>query len=144
MSGIPGDESLNMEEVVFDPDFYHDKYPDLQNAFHHDNEKLRQHWHDNGIKEGRACSAVLDLKFYLEKYPDLQKEFGQDYTKVYNHYFQYGINENRRASVLFDPNYYRKANPSLSSLSTKQLIWHFINQGYRNGMKGSDGSCVLL
>jgi len=144
MSGVPADSSMNMEDVVFDADFYHEKYPDLQNAFHHDNEKLRKHWHEYGIKEGRACSPVLDLKFYLEKYPDLQSAFGQDYARVYHHFFEYGINENRQASALYDPNYYRKANPALSSLSNRQLIWHFINQGYRSGLKGSNADCVLL
>jgi len=140
LTGVPPDSAMNMEEVVFDADFYHNKYPDLQNAFHHDNAKLHKHWHQYGIKEGRACSAVLDLQFYLGKYPDLQAAFGaNNYERAYKHFFEYGINELRESSPLYDPKVYKAVYPWLNSLSPRQMLWHFVNQGYRNGLMATMG-----
>jgi len=137
---VPPDSALaNMEEVVFDADFYHNKYPDLQNAFHHDNGKLHHHWHEYGIKEGRACSSVLDLQYYLQKNPDLQKAFGQDYARVYHHFFEYGINELRESSPMYNPKMYKAFYPWLANLSARQLLWHFKNQGYPQGLMAGMG-----
>jgi len=133
----------NMEDVVFDAAFYNAKYPDLQNAFHGDAGKLHHHWHEYGIKEGRACSCVLDLKHYLASYPDLQKAFGNNYEKAYKHFFEYGINELRTSSPLYDPKVYKACYPWLASLSPKQLLWHFKNQGYPQGLIATMGFAAI-
>jgi len=134
---------MDMKEVVFDPDFYHNKYPDLQNAFHHDNAKLRTHWQNHGIKEGRACSDVLDLKFYVENHPDLVKAFGTDYTKAYEHYFRHGIKEMRQSSPTYNPKVYQAVYPFLANLTPCQLIWHFRNMGRPQGMIATMGFAAM-
>jgi len=139
LTGVPPDGAMNMEEVVFDADFYHNKYPDLQNAFHHDNNKLHHHWHEYGISEGRACSAVLDLTFYLDRNPDLQKAFGRDFKKVYHHFFEYGINEMRESSPVYNPKVYKAVYPWLANLTPRQLLWHFKNMGQRQGLMATMG-----
>jgi hypothetical protein len=136
-TGVPPDGALNMEDVVFDADFYHNTYPDLQNAFHHDNARLKRHWHEYGISEGRTCSVVLDLTFYLQKHPDLQRAFGTDYKRVYKHFFEYGIQEMRRSSPYYDPDAYKANNPWLASLTPKQMLWHFKNQGFAQGLSAA-------
>jgi len=134
LGAVPAPHTLRMEELVFDPDFYHNKYPDLQNAFHHDNARLRQHWHEYGIKEGRACSDVLDLTFYLNNHPDLQRAFGRDFSKVYHHFFEYGIKERRQSSPTYNPQVYQSCYPWLRKLTPSQLIWHYLNQGRPYGL----------
>jgi len=143
LSSVPADSAMNMEDVVFDVDFYHNKYPDLQNAFHHDNAKLLNHWKTFGIKEGRACSDMLDLTFYLANYPDLQKAFGNDYTKVYNHFFQFGINELRQSSPTYNPKVYQAVYPFLAPLTPRQLLWHFRYLGRPQGMIATMGFSAL-
>jgi len=143
LTGVPPDSAMNMEEVVFDPDFYHNRYPDLQKAFNHDNARLHKHWHEYGIGEGRTCSAVLDLKFYLNRYPDLQKAFGTDYKKVYKHFFEYGIKELRQSSALYDPKAYKSFYPWLANLTPNQLLWHFKNQGYPQGLMATMGFATV-
>jgi len=145
LTGVPPEGALgNMEEVIFDAKFYNDKYPDLQNAFHGDAGKLHKHWHEFGIKEGRACSAVYDGKFYLDHHPDLQNAFGAtNYERVYKHYFEFGINEQRQSSPLFDPKVYKACYPWLSNLTPRQLIWHFKNQGYPQGLIATMGFAAI-
>jgi len=129
MQAAPPDSSIDIKEVIFDPDFYHNKYPDLQNAFHHDSARLRQHWYEFGIKEGRACSEVLDLTFYLNNNPDLKRTFGTDYTRAYEHFLRHGINEMRQSSPTFNPKYYRANYSFLANLTPSQLIWQVRNMG---------------
>jgi len=134
LSKVPAASDIKLEELFFDPDFYHDKYGDLRKAFNHDNAKLLKHWKDHGIKEGRAGSILLDIKFYLNKYADLQKTFGSDYTKAYKHFFDFGLKEMRQSSPAFDPKVYKSAYPWLGDLQPQQLAWHFRHEGHPNGL----------
>jgi len=144
LAGVPADGAIDMKDVVFDVDFYHNKYPDLQKAFNHDNGKLKAHWEKYGIKEGRACSDILDLTFYLTSHPDLVKAFGNDYTKAYDHYFKYGVKEMRQSSPTFNPKVYQAVYPFLANLTPAQLIWHYRNMGRPQGMIATMGFATLV
>jgi len=134
IGSVPPESAINAQDLLFDADFYFNKYPDLQAAFGHDNAKLLNHWKTYGIKEGRAGSEALDLTYYRGKYPDLQAAFGDDFTRYYNHVFEYGIKEWRSTSATYDPAVYRSAYPYLTSLSPLQLVWHYLNVGRKQGM----------
>jgi len=134
LSKVPSSGAINVEDLVFDVEWYHNRYPDLQKAFNHDKGKLLNHWKTFGIKEGRAGSAIFDIKFYLNKYPDLQQAFGTDCTKAYNHFLKNGVNEFRQSSPTFDPKVYKAAYPWLAHLDSKQMAWHFRFEGERKGL----------
>jgi len=130
---MPSVSTASPQDLVFDPDFYHNKYPDLQAAFNHDNARLKKHWHEFGIKEGRACSDVLDLQYYLQRYPDLQGAFGTDYRKVYDHFFKHGINELRESSPNYHPKVYMDRY-NLQTMTPIQLLEHYVTFGRFHGM----------
>eukprot|EP00386_Alphamonas_edax_P015396 GDKI01047048.1.p1 GENE.GDKI01047048.1~~GDKI01047048.1.p1 ORF type:complete len:161 (-),score=29.51 GDKI01047048.1:187-669(-) len=87
---------------VFDPDFYSNKYPDLQNAFHGDAGALLQHVKEYGLNEGRALcknddgtECVWNATAYANSYADLKNAFGYDADALKQHYITYGLTEGR-------------------------------------------------
>ncbi len=80
----------------FDPVFYADKYSDLKTAFGYDCAKLKSHWDEFGLNEGRQSSSSFSIKAYLNRYPDLVKAFGAtNYKAAWKHWFEYGKQEKR-------------------------------------------------
>ena len=96
----------------FDPNTYRACHGDLQAWCGDDNEKLIQHFLDNGISEYRGPSSqYFSLYVYRDNYADLQEAFGTsagDAIKYIVHYFLYGSSENRitdhRLTLSFDAN----------------------------------------
>ena len=83
---------------VFDPDYYANRYPDLEGAFGYDHSALWQHFTMFGMNELRQASAEFDPKVYIEKYEDLRKAYGDNYPLYYWHYCYFGKKEGRTAS----------------------------------------------
>ena len=92
--------------LVFDPEFYLAKYPDLQDAVKVwiengtiKNEpgaiawQIYQHFLMFGMNEARQGNSVFDVKKYKEAYADLQAAFGDEWKAYYYHYMQYGAKE---------------------------------------------------
>jgi hypothetical protein len=104
--------------MVLDPQFYLDKYPDLKRAFGPNNlEAAKQHWLNNGIKEGRQSSFSFSLPAYQAKNSDLWDHNIRTYEAVLNHYVTLGYKENRDTSprgtpfdmpLTFDPDFYQR------------------------------------
>jgi hypothetical protein len=103
-----------LTQMMFDADFYYEKYPDLQIALGHDTIKLYEHFRNQGIKEGRQFSKYFDLQYYLNNNPDVKAAFGGDYAKTLNHFLEYGVYEGRSPSPLYDSKSYVKAYPDLT------------------------------
>lgn len=82
---------------VFDPDYYADKYADLEAAFGHDASALWSHFQLFGMNEARQASAGFNVIIYRERYEDLRKVFGDNMPLYYWHYCYFGINEGRSA-----------------------------------------------
>lgn len=83
---------------AFDAKYYADSYADLRAAFGSDAEKLYAHFLQNGVAEGRACSADFDVRVYRANYPDLEAAFGDNWDAYFWHYLNYGKNEGRVAT----------------------------------------------
>ena len=83
---------------VFDPEYYANKYADLEGAFGHDPIQLWNHFITFGMHELRQASAEFDPKVYIEKYEDLRKAYGDNYPLYYWHYCYFGKKEGRTAS----------------------------------------------
>lgn len=97
-------------KLVFDPDWYYNRYPDLQQAWAQmvasgsvKNTKeardywLYQHFLKFGMDEadnGRYGCPSFNVKKYKAAYPDLQAAFGDaSYKPYYYHYMQTGAKE---------------------------------------------------
>lgn len=83
--------------LVFDPQYYYDKYADLQKGIGTDAKKLFNHFCTNGMKEGRQAKATFNVTVYKSIYSDLQKAYGSDLPSYYKHYISYGYKEGRKA-----------------------------------------------
>ncbi len=133
--------SSSLSDYLYDYDVYSALYPDLVKAFGNDKAKFKEHWRNNGIKEGRIASLVFDVKYYLDEYKDLKAAFKDDYKSAYEHFLRNGIYEFRKGSRIFDVQYYIDkyddiyyafANNPVESLK------HFVDNGLQEGRIASN------
>ena len=129
-------DSIDISEYMFDSELYYSLYPDLQVAFGKDEEKLRAHYINYGIKEGRIASFVFNIEYYINANEDVKAAFGNDYEAVYNHFIKYGIHEGRSASKYFNVIYYIENNSDVLneysenfSKALEQFVKYGINEG---------------
>jgi transglutaminase-like putative cysteine protease len=138
---------IDITGYIFDATFYADLYPDLRSAFGYNEENLRKHYINFGIKEGRIASVFFDPKYYLNKYSDLKNAFGNNYEAAYNHYINNGINEGRTASMYFDANYYLNKYSDLKSAfgnNYSKALQHFSTNGIREGREASSSFKISI
>ena len=83
---------------VFDPEYYANKYSDLEGAFGHDTNQLWQHFQQCGMNEFRQASEEFNPTVYKERYNDLVSAFGEDNPMYYFHYVACGKAEGRTAN----------------------------------------------
>ena len=147
---IPEEElkpTIDIEPYLFDATIYGSANQDVKNAYNNNTEKLKSHWINIGIKEGRVASLVFDAKYYLEKYPDIKNAYGNDYQKAYNHFIKVGIKEGRQGSRFFNPKYYLEKYSDLSQAlenNYSKALEHFITTGINEGRIGSSEFNVII
>ena len=128
-----------LEKLLFDATFYADCYPDLKAAYGYNRRKLYNHWRYSGRREGRRISIAFDLGYYLQYNIDLINAFGRNnYATAFNHFVQTGYSEYRPMSHVFDVRYYRDYYYDLRSMSSYQLIEHFVYNGIDEGRRGCE------
>ena len=128
-----------LAQSLFDFQYYAENNQDVKNVFGNNENLLRNHYMNFGIKEGRKASPVFDVKYYLEKNSDLQKAFGNNYEMAYNHFINFGAREGRQASKEFDVKYYLAQYSDLAKAFNNdyvQAIIHYVNFGRKEGRKG--------
>ena len=136
--------------MVFDADFYINKYPDLKKVYGTDYTKLYSHFVKYGIKEGRQAHINFDVKYYLNNNKDLLNTFGAgNYTAAYNHYIKNGYKESRitSATMVFDAAYYSNKYSDLKSAfgtDVFSLYNHFINKGIDEGRQACSSFNVAV
>lgn len=76
---------------------YADLYPDLKTAFGYDESKLRNHYLQNGIKEGRTPCGHQNIfcKWSEQQYLAQNKDVKNTGIDALDHYKRYGIFEGR-------------------------------------------------
>ncbi len=84
--------------LVFDAEYYYNKYPDLQKALGNNETALLNHFLNYGMKEGRVACDGFNVKAYRARYEDLQAAFGDDLRLYYQHYINFGETEKRDAT----------------------------------------------
>ncbi|MBD7911291.1 C40 family peptidase [Clostridium sp. Sa3CVN1] len=132
----------NIEDTIFNANFYSNKYADLKSAFGNDNIKLRNHFHSYGIKEGRTSSIVFDSNYYLNHNADLINAFGaNNFEAAYNHFINTGYKESRDLSPVFNMDFYIKNNPDVANSFGNDyhgIIIHFLTYGINEGRTASE------
>lgn len=128
-------ESLNTLPV-FDAQYYAARYPDVSSA------NAEANWQKEGLKKGRAGSAVFDPVYYLAQNPDVIKKINgpTDYVGAALHWLEYGIQEGRPSHPEFHIKYYVKNNQDLYQaygLDFKKLINHYLTEGKAEGRKAT-------
>lgn len=83
--------------LIFNANYYANKYEDLREAFGKDKDALFNHFITCGMKEARQASAEFNPIVYRLRYKDLDEAFGTNWPKYYEHYVNLGKNENRKA-----------------------------------------------
>lgn len=140
--------------AVFDADYYANRYPDLYNLYGHDEQRLFQHFLNNGMKEGRQASAEFDPAYYKQTYTDLAEQFGNNNVTYYVHYIRCGKAEGRKGagevklacyrgvdySSVYNFDYYTSHNSDVAkafSMDPVRTIAHFVYNGMKEGRQAN-------
>ena len=136
--------ALSAEDMLFDWQYYVNKYADLKKAYGNNQAKLKNHWITYGKKEGRVASELFDAKYYLNKYPDLKNAYGNDYRKAYDHFVVYGIKEGRQGSASFNIAIYKTNYYDLrAAFGNNNYLYyqHWREYGKREGRNATTSNC---
>lgn len=126
----------NSYDAVFQAKYYFRNYPDLQNAFGYDENKLLSHYLNSGVNEGRVASPVFDINYYMNNYADLRAAFGNNRSLYLNHFMTSGMKEGRQASANFNVTAYMNRYADLKAAYGNDLekyYYHYINSGQYEG-----------
>lgn len=124
-----------LSDAIFDAMVYRDRYTDLAGKT---DAQLKDHFYSNGIKDGRAGSAIFDVAYYLEKNSDLKSAFGTNYEKAYNHFISGGYLEERTFSRLVSGYYYKINHPQVAAEYKNEALRHYIQAGMAEGRRASE------
>ncbi len=85
----------DMYKLVFDANYYVQKYQDLKNAFgaNPTERQLFEHFYLFGMKEARVAKDTFNVVKYRTAYADLNAAFGDEWSAYYIHYITVGANE---------------------------------------------------
>lgn len=113
--------------TVFDPQYYYDQNPDLQELLGNDPERLFQHFITIGMREGRSGIEDFNLKAYVFYNEDLVDFYKTDLPGYCKHYMEMGKDEGRTTtfqgskpnligtySTYYDPTLPRATNIALA------------------------------
>ena len=80
----------------FDPEYYGNRYADLNEHYHGDEQKLFRHWIKWGIGEKRQAREDFNVVKYCENYPKLVDHYDGNLVKIVAHWCNYGWHEGRK------------------------------------------------
>ena len=135
------DAELNIEPYIFDAKYYADNNADLKRAFGYDANKLKNHYFNWGIKEGRKSSSVFDINYYMRNNPDIEKAFNNNILDAFYHFVNFGIYEGRQASEEFDVKFYIEQYPDIANAYNSDYascLIHYVDYGKNEGRYGSE------
>lgn len=139
--------------IIFDYNYYINRYPDIKAAFEGNPEGALQHFIDCGMQEGRQGNEEFDVYSYRARYGDLRLAFENDLEEYYIHYAETGKREGRIAvgevelvpvtsynginySPVYDYEYYLENNDTVKEKfedNDAGALKYFINEGMKSG-----------
>lgn len=139
-AGRIGGLDSNTEKILFDATVYTSCHADIKAAFGSNVEKLKKHWYQYGIAEGRKASILYDGEMYSTLNSDIERAYGKNYKQLFEHFVKNGINEKRVTSLMFSMERYLALNGDIQRTygsNYKQAYLHFINYGIKEGRTAS-------
>jgi hypothetical protein len=106
----------------FDDAFYLHRNPDLPTR----GLDLRQHYINQGWKEGRSPHPLFDVRWYLQH----NRDVAASGVEPLQHYVDHGWKQKRSPHPLFDANWYLERNPEVSAAGIEPLK-HYLDQGWK-------------
>ncbi|MBR6825830.1 MAG: hypothetical protein IKM59_04705, partial [Oscillospiraceae bacterium] len=139
--------SEELKPLVFNPEYYAEKYPELKAAYGTDEAQLYNHFVNYGLEEGRCASPYFDVRFYMNNNGEqLREHCHGDYNVAFAHFVKYVSDANERKnnpkllSPTFDCAYYGSAYADTKTLTTElALLQHFVTVGEAEGRLASQG-----
>lgn len=146
-------------KLVYDYNYYINKYPDIKAAFNGDENATLRHFVESGMNEGRQGKASFNVAAYRANYADLRSAFGRNLKAYYMHYIGSGYREGRKAtgngvlknpvtvyngvdySLVYDYNYYISKYSDLKAAfygDDTAALRHFVECGMNEGRQAKD------
>lgn len=146
-------------KLVYDYNYYINKYPDIKAAFNGDENATLRHFAECGMNEGRQGKASFNVAAYRANYADLRSAFGRNLKAYYMHYIGSGYREGRKAtgngvlknpvtvyngvdySLVYDYNYYISKYSDLKAAfygDDTAALRHFVECGMNEGRQAKD------
>lgn len=146
-------------KLVYDYNYYINKYPDIKAAFNGDENATLRHFVESGMNEGRQGKASFNVAAYRANYADLRSAFGRNLKAYYMHYIGSGYREGRKAtgngvlknpvtvyngvdySLVYDYNYYISKYSDLKAAfygDDTAALRHFVESGMNEGRQAKD------
>lgn len=146
-------------KLVYDYNYYINKYPDIKAAFNGDENATLRHFVECGMNEGRQGKASFNVAAYRANYADLRSAFGRNLKAYYMHYIGSGYREGRKAtgngvlknpvtvyngvdySLVYDYNYYISKYSDLKAAfygDDTAALRHFVESGMNEGRQAKD------
>ena len=116
MTTSPDTPAMENLRLVFDADWYGERYPDARGG----EDGALAHYVEVGDAAGHWPHPLFDPEFYSEQHPELARESGARLE----HYVQVGEKQGSWPNGLFDPLFYLRENPDLAGFPEPLLV-HF-------------------
>lgn len=81
--------------LVYDYNYYVNKYPDIKKAYGYDDTAVLQHFVEHGMSECRQGKQTFNVRNYRYRYPDLDRAYGEDGKSYFMHFIMHGKSEGR-------------------------------------------------
>lgn len=96
-SGVNGKYDINEYKLVFDYDYYKEKYPEIVEEYNDNENLVLEYFVDYGMSMGQQACESFDVEVYRDRYADLKNAFGDNLKEYYMHYITTGYAEGRKA-----------------------------------------------
>ncbi|MBR6826389.1 MAG: MBL fold metallo-hydrolase [Oscillospiraceae bacterium] len=128
-----------LKPLVFNAEYYADRYADLKEAYGTDEGKLYEHFVNYGIEEGRCASPYFDVKFYMNQNGQSFRETMKgDYEKAFKHFLENAETATlMKLSETFDAAYYGQRHPELQGQTELAVLMHYVAEGMKENAPAS-------
>lgn len=126
--------------LVYDKDYYITYNPDIAEVYGNEDEKLFEHFLQNGMHEGRRASEYFDVYYYQKHNADLYELYGDELELYYLHYMEYGYSEGRNGSDVFKTDYVGELNTVLKD--DQNILCSFSTLDYTAKKKAKNFICL--
>lgn len=108
--------NYDIVSFLFDSSIYAEFNPDVVSVLGNNYDRLKAHWYNCGISEGRIASLVFDVRSYLKINKDVANAYSAtNYKAAYDHFVNYGFAEGRQGNNIFSAKYYLEKNADIKN-----------------------------